>query len=384
MFIPLRTDRSLRHTPWVNYALILVNVICFIAINPDRSPELTRDLMLWPVAPQLHQFITYQFMHADWMHLLGNMLFLYVFGNSLEDRLGKIGYLAFYLAGGVIAGLGFAMLENNPVLGASGSVAAVTGAFLALFPMTNVTLLFFFIFISTFQVSSMLLILFQIGQDLLMYMINRDGGVAYLAHISGYAFGFLVGMGLLWLRLLAREPYDLLSMLEQRRRRAQFRSMTSKGYHPWDHAGSRYQPGRAEPVQLTEKELQIMDIRSRISQAAANHDFTTASQLYKQLIAVDPDQVMPPRLQLDIANHMTAHGDHAYAAGAYELYLNTFKDNPHDREQVELMLGLIYARYLNRWQRAKELLTSAGARTTDPNLKALVQQTLADISTPRA
>lgn len=379
--IPLRTDRTLRHTPWVNYGLILVNILIFAILDRTASDELIDKLMLWPTMPRVHQFITYQFLHASWMHLLGNMLFLYVFGNSLEDRLGKIGYLAFYLAGGIIAGLGFALLENNPVLGASGSVAAVTGAYLALFPMSNVTLVMWLLMIYTFQVSSLVLILFQIAQDLFFFLINRSG-VAYLAHISGYAFGFGVGMALLWTRLLTREPYDLLSLMEHRRRRAQFRAMTRAGYHPWQHAGRDYNAGKA-PAPVSEKERAIMELRAIISQAAANHDLTQASQTYQKLLEVDPDQVMPPRMQLDIANHLVSLGQHQAAAGAYELYLNTFKDINADRDQVELFLGVLYARYLGRLQRAKELLTSASHRLTDPDHKILVRQILDEIASPR-
>src|SRR5690606_30503901 len=95
-----------------------------------------------PRAPELHQFLSYQFLHASWLHLLGNMLFLYVFGNSVEDRLGRAAYLLFYLAGGVMAGVGHAWLEAAPVLGASGAVAGVTGAFLALFPLSNITVVY--------------------------------------------------------------------------------------------------------------------------------------------------------------------------------------------------------------------------------------------------
>lgn len=379
LIIPLRTDRRLKHTPWMNYALIALNILIFLWMSRQADEGLLNKLILWPTAPKLYQFISYQFLHSGWMHLLGNMLFLYVFGNSVEDRLGKIGYLAFYLAGGVIAGLGFSLLENNPVLGASGSVAAVTGAYLALFPLSNVKLFIFFFFIGTFEISSLLLILFQMGQDILLFMMN-DGGVAYLAHISGYAFGFLVGMSLLWTRLLEREPYDMLALIEQKRRRAQFRALTQKGYHPWESAGAKGGAGKGEPSPTSPRDLEIMDLRAQVSKAAGTHDYATASRFFKKLIETDPDQVMPPQTQLDIANHLAGAGDHSAAAGAYEMYLNTFKGDS-SRDQVELMLGLIYARYLGRLQRARELLASASQRLTDPDLKALASSTLDKINT---
>ncbi|MEE9211062.1 MAG: rhomboid family intramembrane serine protease, partial [Phycisphaeraceae bacterium] len=206
MFFPIRTDRRLAHTPWVNYTLIAVNVLVFIlqiALSSPGRPQWFGHGLLDPEAPSLHQFITYQFLHGSWEHLLGNMLFLYVFGNSVEDRLGKIGYLGFYLAGGVIAGFGHALLETTPVLGASGAICAVTGAYLALFPLSGVTIFYWFVFyVGTFEVSGIVLICFQIAQDLLFQLAGR-GGVAYMAHLAGYAYGLLIGMGLLWCRLLA-------------------------------------------------------------------------------------------------------------------------------------------------------------------------------------
>ncbi len=134
MFFPVRTDRRLKHIPWVNYALISLNALIFLWTYPqmkaggmfESSP--VDWFVLQPAWPHVWQFVTYQFLHAGWMHLLGNMLFLYVFGNSVEDRLGHVAYLLFYLAGGVVAGLGHAWVESASVLGASGAIAAVTGA----------------------------------------------------------------------------------------------------------------------------------------------------------------------------------------------------------------------------------------------------------------
>src|SRR5690606_12485309 len=135
--------------------------------------------------------------------------FLWVFGNAVEDRLGRVGYLCFYLAGGVIAGLGHALMEPSPVLGASGAVAAVTGAYLVLFPLTNVTIVYFFFIIGAFEVSSMVLIFFRVVTDLVFHFLGI-GDVAYMAHLAGYGFGFVIALGLLLGRMLPREPYDLL------------------------------------------------------------------------------------------------------------------------------------------------------------------------------
>ena len=104
MLIPLRTDSPLRATPWTNWALIAANLLIYLITA--RYPELANGYTLNPAYPKLLNYFTYQFLHANFPHVLFNMLFLYVFGNNVNDRMGNLGYLAFYLAGGVFAGLG--------------------------------------------------------------------------------------------------------------------------------------------------------------------------------------------------------------------------------------------------------------------------------------
>ena len=105
-----------------------------------------------PQDPAVWQYFTYQFLHENWLHILGNMLFLYIFGNNINDRMGHLGYLAFYLAGGVMAGIGHAATASTPVIGASGAVAAVTGAYLVLLPRSNITLFYFFFIIGAIEI----------------------------------------------------------------------------------------------------------------------------------------------------------------------------------------------------------------------------------------
>ncbi len=390
MFFPIRSDRRLKHTPIVNYALVAANVFVHLAVHSGQNPLTVRaaidGYMLQPAGPQLHQFITYQFLHANFMHLASNMIFLYVFGNSLEDRLGKIGYLAFYLGGGVVAGLAHALTSINPVLGASGSVAAVTGAYLALFPLSNITIFYwFFIYMDTFQVSSFLLIGFQIVQNLVFHFAGA-AGVAYIAHLGGYGYGFVIGMALLKMRLLPREPYDLLTMLEHRRRRAQFRAMTREGYRPWEGPAPTPTPAHGSPGKrkkggkaASEPDPRIFELRSQIAQAAGRHDMPHAATLYAELLEADPNQVLAQQTQLDVANQMMSQGHHELAAQAYEMFLKAYHAYPQ-REQVQLILGLIYARYLKRPDRAAELLAAALTRLHDPEQKALAQRTLDEIT----
>src|SRR4051812_16215515 len=122
--IPLRTDSRVHTTPWVNWALIVANIAAYMLQRVH--PALTQRMALDPAQTALPTFLTYAFAHASIAHIAGNVLFLYIFGNAVNDKMGQSAYLAFYLSGAVIAGVGHVLSASHPVIGASGAVAAVT------------------------------------------------------------------------------------------------------------------------------------------------------------------------------------------------------------------------------------------------------------------
>jgi len=379
MFFPIGTDRRLTHRPVVNTALIVVNIAVSVWVFTQAGPiDLIRnpanpanDFILLPWQPRLVQFFTYQFLHADWEHLLLNMLFLYVFGNSLEDRLGPIGYLAFYIAGGVFAGFGYCLLRDNPILGASGAIAAVTGAYLALFPLSRVTIAFLFVYF--FDVSSIFVIGLSVAVDL-FYQLSGAGGVAYLAHLAGYAFGFTIGMTLLRVRILPREPYDFLALVDRWNRRRQLRDATRGGRSPWSNAA----PSPSEAGPLTEAQQRATAMRDAVRHALGEHQPDRALDTYERLLADDGDQVMDRQTQLDLANHAMAQQRHGTAARAYELYLKHYPDDDN-LEQVQLLLALVYARYLHQPDKARALLSRARDRLHADKQRDLADQLLREI-----
>jgi len=382
MFIPIRSDRPLRSTPHVNYALIAANIFIFALTSQQLQTDpasRVQEFMLWKQDTHLWQFITYQFLHQDIWHLAGNMIFLWVFGNAVEDRLGKVGYLFFYLSVGIFAGLMHWLTSDSPVLGASGSIAGVSGAFLALFPRTRITFIYFFFFIGAFEVPAMVVILFYFAKDLLFFGMG-GGGVAYSAHLAGNVMGFEVAMALLGPRLLPREPYDLFSLWTHKRRRNKFRKQLQQGYQPWEgrlaQSGAGGKPRRGEQV-MTEEDKQVLDKRQSISRALSNSDMDKASDLYTQLIAAHGEQSLGQRQQFEVANHLAGMGRHTDAAKAYELLLKTYPSHS-DRAHVQLMLGLIYARYLGQTEQAKPLLQEASQRLNGEDA-ALARQLLADL-----
>jgi membrane associated rhomboid family serine protease len=371
MIIPLRTDIPLRRTPYMNWALIAANVAVFLVQlyhNPQDPSQsnFVEPLTLQAADPHLWQYVTYAFLHANWLHLIGNMLFLYIFGNNINDRMGHLGYLAFYLAGAVFAGIGYVLFQRTGnVLGASGAVAAVTGAYLILLPHSNVTIIYFFFFIGVVEIASLWFILFFFMTDVLgqamPQLLGGDVAVAHMAHISGTLFGAIVCVVLLLTHLLPRDQFDIVALGQRWNRRRQYRDMVNRGYNPFDYGGPARFSGSAPVKPPSAEELRLMELRARISQAAAGHDMAQAAELYLDLIRQDPNQVMARTVQLDIANHLAHQQRYAEAAAAYEQFLR-FYPKYEQIEQVDLMLGVIYSRHLNRPQRARECLLRAISR----------------------
>jgi membrane associated rhomboid family serine protease len=227
--IPLRDDNPTRHVAWVTMVLILVNVGVFVLVQP-RAPLATAKFNyehaavpcevttgqplgldeitsasttncvrgdtvppLFPRKNVLLAILVSLFLHGSWLHLGGNMLFLWVFGNNIEDRLGPLRYLAFYLVAGVVATLTHIGLQPDstiPVIGASGAIAGVMGAYLVWFPNAAVLSLFFFI-VARIRAKWWLLIWF--GSQ---FLINPNDGVAWAAHVGGFIFGALTAVAL--------------------------------------------------------------------------------------------------------------------------------------------------------------------------------------------
>lgn len=391
LFFPLGTDRTLRSTPWLTYALIAVNVLIFLFTERsilalgDQMVQLQENLgagiqrpdllaswndnfvfnaYLQPAYPQLHQFFTYQFLHQNLWHLAGNMVFLYVFGCAVEDRMGKLPFGLFYLAGGVLAGWAHVMTSPSPVLGASGSVAAVTGIFLALFPQVGVHIWYWFlVMIGRFEVSAVVLICFRVAQDLL-FNFASVGNVAYEAHLAGYLVGFVTGMGLLYTRLLGGEPTDMLAAIEQRRRRAAFAKLAREGPPVWEAPGGGPPgaPGGPAAPPPTPAEAQRMRARAAVMTRLADPDHpNSAVDAWVQLQRSHPGEVLPPGPQLDIGNLTMAAGRHAEAAAAYEAYLRLYPRNA-EAPRVTLLAALVHTRYLGNPGRAVELLEPAMER----------------------
>ncbi len=375
MIIPIRTDCPLRRIPWMNWALIVANILIFIATSSSAEGTVHGPLSTFhgqavkqlfaldPQNPAIYQYLTYQFLHENWLHVLGNMLFLYIFGNNINDRMGQLGYLGFYLAGGVFAGIGHAAFEHSPVIGASGAVAAVTGAYIILLPRSNMTIFYFFFLPGATEIPSLWFVLFSFGKELLSQFhpewLGGQDAVAHLAHISGTVFGAAICMILLSVHLLPRDQFDILAMVSRWNRRRQYRQIVSEGYDPFAYVPPK-KVGARQP-EIDQRSQRLLELRAEISEAIAHHNLPRAAFLYLELKKLDPAQVLSRQAQLDVANQLASQQAYIEAADAYEQFLTCYP-NFEQIEQVELMLGVVFARYLQKYERARQLLLRALAR----------------------
>jgi membrane associated rhomboid family serine protease len=197
--IPLRALLRRSGPPVVVLGIILLNFFCFVI----GGPGLIAHYALVPDHIRLTTLVTYMFLHAGWMHIIGNMWFLWVFGSHLENALGSLRFLLFYLACGVAAGALQSLLNfGSPIetLGASGAIAGVMGAFLIIYPRVRVvTLVILVIFITTVEIPAAFMLLYWFAIQLISGLWTsahaRDvggGGVAWFAHVGGFLAGILI------------------------------------------------------------------------------------------------------------------------------------------------------------------------------------------------
>jgi len=230
---PLRDNIFRKHFPAVTWLIILVNVVIFSmesSLNQDVLGQIIDRFAIVParygssgsfLGLQLQisvylPLLTSMFMHGSWLHVIGNMWFLYLFGASVEDRMGRWRYFFFYILCGIMAGLSyiyFDLQSTVPSVGASGAVAGVMGAYLVLFPAARiVTLILIIIFPFYVELPAMLYIGFWFCLQVLLEMIDASspgigGGVAWWAHIGGFVTGLLLLFPFRLKGLVRSQPY---------------------------------------------------------------------------------------------------------------------------------------------------------------------------------
>jgi membrane associated rhomboid family serine protease len=214
--IPLRDQNPTAKTPIANRILIAANVLVWIyMLTLMRSPDAlgsfyARYSFDWTdfatqivsgnfAIATLAPLLTHMFVHGGWLHIIGNMLYLWIFGDNVEDRLGSATYLVFYILCGIVAAIGQGLVQPEPMVGASGAIAGVLGAYFVLFPAARVsTLVFLGIFITIVQLPAVIVIGFfivlQVIDALAQLRVTAHQAaenIAYFAHLFGFVAGVL-------------------------------------------------------------------------------------------------------------------------------------------------------------------------------------------------
>ncbi len=379
MFVLLGTDLQRRRRPIVTESLIILMMVAYLAVLAigiidralaeqiiDGMALSSRDFQWW-------QLISYQFAHDSpllpgnehpiWrlLHLALNAMCLWVFGGAVEDRMQRPSFACFALLGGVMAGLAHMLTTPAPVIGASGMVGGLAGAFLVLAPRCKVRILVIFILIRIWSVPALLVIGFWVALDLAGWAGLRDSQVAYAAHLAGYLWGGLTALVLLATSIIQRSDADLIYVLKQwRRRRAWRETVTSKPTSA-QQADRRRSP---QPPFLAE-------VRSAMRRGESDQ----ACDLWISENQQHPEAVLPAQDQLQLANQLQASGKRHDAAQAYQRYLKHYGDSAQAAE-VKLLLGLLLTRWLDQQSEAIPLLEQAMQECHDPKRQDLARMLL--------
>jgi membrane associated rhomboid family serine protease len=397
-YLPIGTEIRLRKTPVVTIALVGLNVACFLASQLlGRGSSFFLGLAFIPARFELHTLVTSSFLHADIFHLSANLLYLWIFGSVLEDRMGQVRYLAAYLVCGVLSMMAQAVAVVNflpqnaaiPVVGASGAISGLMGLFLIRFYYARVRvaslgMLFlqgvFRAAVSRMNAAGAMLLWIVIQ---LAYGLATSGNplsaTAYWSHISGFAMGLVLGLsgGLgseatLERKLLRGKRYfergkwfaamgELVEFLRTRPGDAEARALLARTY---------LLTGQREKAAVEYSKAVVSELSCECSSAAI--------ELYEEMKRVSPEPPLSPHFQLLMARCLEESGRPGLAADAYATFGTLF----HERGKAPASLlkaAEIYSVRLNDLERAGELYRKVRAFYPQTRWAQISRRKLAEI-----
>jgi membrane associated rhomboid family serine protease len=400
MFIPIGDEPNARTFPVINYALIAINVAVFALISlplmgqpldardpmvqelarelarqhPDLDPytliEQLRQLsahdvflMRWgyrAAEPSLATLITSMFLHGGWLHIIGNMLFLWIYGDNVEHRLGHMGYLGAYLASGAAATLGYAAVlpesaGYTPLVGASGAISGVLGCYFVWFPRNQVRLLIALLpfYVDVWGVNARVVLgIYVVIDNLLPFLLTPSGasGVAHGAHLGGFLAGAAGAVVI-----------DRLSVHRGR-----------------DHVGAQVRGGQGtEPEQGAPADAHAVVALAERNPMAALQAYYALSPLERRRVA--------PEIVIDLADGLAAHGSTDAALGLYHQALSDHGQGrgygAGQRAAARALLGIGLG-LLERGEpaRAYQYLTRVLGMDAEPQVEDRARQALAAIA----
>jgi membrane associated rhomboid family serine protease len=247
IFFPIAVDVPMQRWPWMNW--LILGAMALLYLVQLGNEEAVLPLVLGVEAAQIEflgyveveesvwAWVGHMFLHADVLHLFGNMVFLWVFGNAVCAKVGNLVYLPLWLMFGLVAAASERMVFGGALLGASGAINGVVGMFLILYPVNDITIAYWFIVkFGTFTLSSYWMIALWLGFDVLG-ALTGDDGVAYVAHLGGFAAGAGLALALVKMRVIEANEYErtLLDVMRDRKH------------------GTKPRRGHAAPVQVQQR-----------------------------------------------------------------------------------------------------------------------------------
>jgi len=341
-FWPIHDEFGVKRVPFINYTIIFVNVIVYFLFGFSGNYEqIVETFGFIPSRFSWLTIFTSMFLHGSFMHLIGNMWFLYLMGDNIEDRWGHLQYLFFYLFSGVIAALFYKIFSTGkaleiPSIGASGAISGVVGAYMILFPKSRITFwyymfAFFRIFSGTFDIFAWFWISLWFFQQIVGMLMNinstESAGIAFGAHVGG----FLAGMG--------------IALIVKLIQRARYISSVNIGRNAlYDIIGSPV----TKPMSF-EDQIELFNIEKQIKQLIKDGNFKDAAVLYGDAVRKFSDLDIKEPFQFRFAEILQEQGLSDEAIAAYKSFI---RKNPFSRfaDNALYNLGRLY---LNKGEKEK-------------------------------
>lgn len=377
--IPIGDEPNAKQTPWVNYALIAANVVVFIATATWEQTERVKDLFeRWgyvPSRPSLETLFSSMFLHGGIMHIVGNMLYLWIFGDNCEARLGRIPYLLVYLATGAVAGLTYGFVHPDstiPCVGASGAVSGVLGIYFLAFPQNRVKVLFWWwFFIRVFHVKARWIIGFWfVVNDLLPILFQTyllGDMTAHEAHVGGFVAGFVL--------------YLLLKPLVKAKEEE---FATGPGFSAgagapvgWGSTGGAYAGGRTAPsgwggVEAPGHAEEALSDDDAILFAWRMGRFAPAAERFAKGLRFGRVAQLPEPEFFRVCAFLYDRAQWDDARRAFHAFLDAFPSS-RNAPAAAFALGMIYSRQDRDAEKAKPWLEQAARRHPDAKVRSMAE-----------
>jgi membrane associated rhomboid family serine protease len=373
--IPIGDENPTRRRAYVNFSLIALNGLFFVWFNVVRGEgflQLTledgRRWGLLPGHPTPVSFLTAMFLHGSPWHLLGNMWFLHLFGDNVEDKLGRAAYLVLYLGWGCLASGAFLLFAGGgsaPLVGASGAISGVMGAYVVFFPRARIRMIWWLlVFILPFALPAIAVVGMYLLQDVFLGLLGagRMDNVAHAAHIGGMLTGIATALVLKpWLRRGSEmTAWD-----------------RDTGFAPGGglfgpRAGAGAGPRPSYEVPRT---FPLPDLRDQLVGAVLDGRMDLALELHRQWRERPRAEALPPGVDLEIAHEVLRRGRIDDAEAMYRAFLKAHPSGDGAAE-ARFRLGLICARARGELGEARELLRRAAGEHPDPETRDFARREL--------